>query len=545
MTASRSFRRRFTLHILFVFFFVLICAVLYMQGMAKFEGSQRGFWQSLEIVVETLTGTGYGADAGWDHPLMILLMITLQLSGLTLLFSFFPLYMVPFFEARFEQRLPVEAPAMEGHFIIFRHSGAVSAVLGELEKADRPVLVVEEDEQEARRLHELGHKVIHRDLDDEGLLAAGLLRARTLIANGSDGENVTLALSARQLGFRGQIMALVGDGSYSEVMLAAGCDEVLAPRDLLAVALAARASERVSPTLAGAHQLGDRLEIFQIRVQPDSRIAGQDLAKADIGARTGMVVIGQWVGGELNSDPGPDMVIQPGGILVVAGSHDGIERMIRLEAGTRPIASSGHLIVVGNGEVGSQVIELLRDAGEKVMVIDRKDGPGVDLVGDIIDPVLIARASLEVAQGIILAIDSDVSTLFATVFLHDQCYGVPILARVNESENLEKIHRAGADFALSFSQVASSLMAERLLGRQTLELNPQLKLLKASGEALAGRHPSELKIRSRTGCSIVAVERGENLLTSLDGDFRFEADDGVYICGGQEAVDRFESQFML
>ncbi len=543
MTSSHSLRKRFVLHVVFIMVFVLFAARLYMIGMAHLEDNPRSFWPSLEVVVETLTGTGYGTDAGWDHPIMIIMMITLQLSGLVLLFSFFPLYLVPFFEARFEQRLPTDAPSMEGHFIIFRHSGAVSAVLAELEKTDRPVLVIEGDEQEARRLHELGHALVHRDLDDECLLAAGLLRARTLIANGSDGENVTLALTARQLGFKGEIVALVGDSGYTEVMRAAGCDEVLAPRHLLAVTLAARASERVSPTLAGAHQLGDRLQVFQIRVQPDSRLAGRDLAKADIGARTGMVVIGQWVGGELNTDPGPDMVIQPGGILVVAGSREGVERMIRLEAATRPIAHSGHIVVVGNGEVGSQVVELLRDAGERVMVVDHNEAPGVDLVGDILDPTIISMASLELAQGVVLAIDSDVSTLFATVFLHDQCYGVPILARVNMSENLEKIHRAGADFALSFSQVASSLMAGRLLGRQALELDPQLKLLKTSGEVLAGRHPAELKIRSRTGCSIIAVERGEKLLTGLDEDFRFEATDAVYVCGGQDAVDRFENLF--
>jgi hypothetical protein len=34
---------------------------------------------------------------------------------------------------------------------------------------------------------------------------------------------------------------------------------------------------------------------------------------------------------------------------------------------------------------------------------------------------------------------------------------VPIIARVNQSENVERIHAAGADFALSISRVAGQI----------------------------------------------------------------------------------------
>ena len=120
---------------------------------------------------------------------------------------------------------------------------------------------------------------------------------------------------------------------------------------------------------------------------------------------------------------------------------------------------------------------------------------------------------------------------------------MPILARVNEAENLEKIHRAGADFALSFSQVAGSLLVSRLLGRQALELDPQLKLLKAPAGALVGRHPADLDVRARTGCSVVAVERGDSLLTNFEPDFRFAAEDAVFICGSQQGVERFQADY--
>ena len=59
-------------------------------------------------------------------------------------------------------------------------------------------------------------------------------------------------------------------------------------------------------------------------------LAGIDLKQAGIGARTGAIVLGQWVGGKLHLAASADMVIQPRGILVVAGSHSSINQLSRL-----------------------------------------------------------------------------------------------------------------------------------------------------------------------------------------------------------------------
>ncbi len=523
--------------------YVLVATSMYTTGMLWLEGESRGFWESLMSVVETLTTTGYGNDNHWDHWAMNAYMIFLQLSGLCIFMLIFPLYFLPFLERRFEQKLPIADDKIKGHIIIYRNSQAISTVLPELERLGMPVLIIEEDELEARRLVEHDHRVIHRQLDDEALKAAGLLRARTLIANGDDGENATLALAARQLGFEGDIISFVTDASFVEPLMVAGSDEVLAPRNLLAVALAARASERVSPTIAGAHQLGYKLEIYQTRIQPDCALAGQTLAEAAIGARTDAIVIGQWIGGKLKTDVSAMTRIESGGILVVAGSHESIEKLSKLVKGARPVSRDAHFVVIGAGEVGSQVTELLRAAGEKVIVIDRNAGEEVDVVADIKQLSSLGKVDIEHAQTVILAVDSDISTLFATLIIRDSCGGVPILARVNEGENLEKIHRAGADFALSFSQVAGSLLARRLLGREAFELDPELKLIRIAANQLTGLRPNELDIRSKTGCSVIAVERGDVLVTQFNGEFRFMADDEIYLCGSELQIRRFHENY--
>jgi Trk K+ transport system NAD-binding subunit len=181
--------------------------------------------------------------------------------------------------------------------------------------------------------------------------------------------------------------------------------------------------------------------------------------------------------------------------------------------------------------------------GEEVTLIDRHSGPEVDLVGNVLDARLLEAAGVKDAQAMILALDTDSATLFATVILKDLAPGVPVIARVNEAENVERIHRAGADFALSISQVSGQMLAQKLLGQEAVAVDPQLKILRIAPDGLAGRHPSGLAIRERTGCSVVAVERGNDVLVEFGPDFRFQPSDAVYICGSGNAVRRFQETF--
>jgi Trk K+ transport system NAD-binding subunit len=528
---------------------VLATTFVYMLGMAHLEGHPRGFWDSLEWAAETLTTTGYGADSHWGHPLMVLFVVAVQFAGVFLVFLLVPIYLIPFLEERFETRLPLEVEGdLAGHVVIYRFGPAVENLLGELAAARVPALVLEPDEATARRLLEQGDKgdksvrIVHRGLDDGALLAARLQKARALIANGTDDENAALILSARQLGFQGPILALVEEPYHRRPIELAGASATFTPRHMLGAALAARASHRISPRVAGIQSLGRNLEVAELQVRPHSPLAGKTLEEAAIGARTGAIVVGQWKGGEIEV-AGPGTRLEPGGLLVAVGSHESIDRLSELTEGRIAARRHSHFVVGGGGEVGRKVAELLRIVGEPVRLIDRRPGPEVDQVGDVLDLRVLEAADVRNAQAVILALDTDSSTLFATVILKDLAPEVPVIARVNHSENVERIHRAGAYFALSIAQVSGQMLAQKLLGQEAIAVDPQLKILKVASGGLTGHHPAGLRIRERTGCSVVAVERGEDVLVDLGPDFRFSADDTVYVCGSTGAVRRFSEVF--
>src|SRR5579872_6805165 len=188
---------------------LVAAAFLYQWGMAALEGKPRDVWQSLEWAGSTLSTTGYGADTSWRHPVMVLFVLVVQFLGIFLVFLIVPIYLIPFLEERFETRLPQEVTKkdLSGHAVIYRYGPAVETLLAELAGAGVPTLVLEPDETRARRLFELGVQVVHREPSDGGLQASRLATARAVIANGTDDENAALSLSARQLGYKGPILA--------------------------------------------------------------------------------------------------------------------------------------------------------------------------------------------------------------------------------------------------------------------------------------------------------------------------------------------------
>src|SRR6476660_9268658 len=191
--------------------------------MAYLEGSPRGFWDSLEWSAETLTTTGYGADSHWRHPLMVVYVIVVQFVGVFLVFLIVPLFLIPFLEERFETRLPQAVEGgLSGHVVVYRYGPAVETLLAELGAAGVATVFLEPGDAAARRLHEAGQRGVHRGLADAALQAARLGAARALIGNGTDDENASLILAARQLGFTGPVFAVVEEPFYRKPMMLAG-----------------------------------------------------------------------------------------------------------------------------------------------------------------------------------------------------------------------------------------------------------------------------------------------------------------------------------
>ena len=366
-----------------------------------------------------------------------------------------------------------------------------------------------------------------------------LVKARALVANGDDEYNATLALSARELGFDGPIVALIDNPNRRAPLQLAGATAAFTPTHVLAAAVAVRASAQIGPRITGVQPLGNLLEVVEVRIHDASPLAQKTLAESGIHTQTGVHIVGQWAQGMLTSAPAADEPLLPGTILIGAGSPDSIKRLSEI---ARPIKKEGRIVVAGYGDVGSKLVEMLTDAGEDVCVIDNREIPNVDVVGDVLDASVLERAGLADARVVILAGENDSATLLAATVVRDFAPDVPIIACAALEENVNRLQQGGADFALSVSQVAGQLLAHHILGKMVSQ-QAHIKLVKHPAAQLAGHHPFESSIDESLQCRIVAVERDGVIIMDVPTSFSLTADDDIYVCGTVEALNRFYDSF--
>lgn len=536
---KRSTRRLFVL-IASIPLVILVGGLLYMVGMANLEQAPRDFWSSIEWAAETLTTTGYGHDSHWTHPGMILFVIFFELVGMSFYVLIFPVFFLPFFEERFEARLPGTLPEMAGRVLIHRYGAAVDSLVDELRRVGTPFVILEQDERQARRLRDRGYNVIFGSLDEQPGILAGVETAQALITNADDHADATFIMMARERGYQGTILALAEDPLHRPPMEKIGATAVFTPSHVLGAALAARASARISPKVEGVQLLGERIGIADFRVQASSPLANKRLGNLRMRARYGVTVIGQWNGGRFAPAEGPDTLIAAGAILVAAGAHANLARVERMAT---PLRRHGPIVVAGYGAVGRKVVEMLRDAGETTIVIDISPDPAVDVVGNVLEHATLERARVREASAVILALSNDSAGVFATAVMRDFAPEVRLIARVNLAPNVARLYQAGADFALSVGQVAGQILAHHLLGEDAVTVEQRLKLARVAPGTLVGGHPWQAGIRENTATAVVAVERGAEVFVEFDQSFQVRADDVLFVCGTTASLDKYMREY--
>lgn len=515
-------------------------AVTYQAGMQHLEAAPRTLGESMQWAVATMTTTGFGRDVTWSHPLMAAFVIVAEFIGVTLIFLIFPVFIIPLLEERFQSRLPTTLPPLDGDVFIYRYGPAVTSLLDELDQAEVPVVIFEQDEPTARRLREQGYRVVFGNLENDDPDLQNLSGARAVVANGEDEENAAMALSARYHGFTGPILAMVDNPARRTAMLRAGATTAFTPTHVLAAAIAARASHRLSPRISGVRHLGAHLDVTELRIHSSSALAGHSIRESHVRSRTGATIVGLWLEGKFMSQPDLDTRLEVGTIVVAVGSDEGIAKLGDLAT---PVHRPGLILVLGNTIIGQKAAEILRLADEEVLIIDEVGGEGVAIRGDPLDPEVLSRAGASEARAVVLTLENDSATLFAAAVVRSLAQEVLVVAAARRAENIARIHRAGADFALSIGQVAGQLLAFHLLGQESVSLEAELKLVATTPGSLVGMALATRMIRERTGCTVAAVERGDDVHVEFDGSFRLQLGDVVYLCGTSDTIDQYFDEF--
>jgi len=296
----------------------------------------------------------------------------------------------------------------------------------------------------------------------------------------------------------------------------------------------------VSAELGDVVELGDAFDVVELPIQRGSELVGRTLADSGLRERAGVNVIGAWFGGEFQSPPDPTKPLTGGTVLLVTGREDQLERLKELTLTDVRRFGPGETLVLGYGEVGRKVGDALDDAEIPYTVVDIDDHDGVDVVGDVTEPTTLERAGIDGARSVVLAVGDDTAAEFATLICRDMKPNVEILARAEGRESVQKVYRAGADYVLSLASITGRMIASAVLNEDILALDTQIEVIRTEAPTLAGRTLGGANVRDRTGCTVVAVERDDEVDTNLGPEYQIRRGDTLVIAGADERIYRFD-----
>ena len=509
--------------------FVGVLTVTYHTVMIRFEGASPTLAHSLQVVVETVTGTGYGSDAPWTTPVANGLVVVMDLSTFLVLFVVFPYVFQPVLETALSPSLPATTDA-DDHVVVCGTPRLTDRLIDDLAEREIETVVVTDDEGDAIERQDDGLTAIHgAPTSADTLRRAGVHRARAVVVDTGDERAASVVLAAHEVDPDVRTVAVVDHLDHEAQLTHAGADSVLTPRHLLGRRIAERVGRQLDPARSDSITLGDDTALLEITATPDSRLAGRsvgDIAADDIR------VVGHWVDGSFVGKPGDKTVIDPGRVVLLAGPT---ESLAALEADSCRVDPDPTVVIAGHGIVGATVSGELRDAGIDCRVIDTHDGDGVDIVGDATTPATLQRAGVADAAAFVVALNDDDATVLSVLAADESLGPADVIARMNDPANETNIRRAGAEYVLGVATISGRLLVSEVLQEPVVGVDRQLRTARIDGGRFAGQRIAATPIQA-ADCVVVAVERDGAFLTDIRPDFEIHGDDTLVVVGADAAV---------
>lgn len=222
---------------------------------------------------------------------------------------------------------------MDDHLIICGYGRIGRRIVQDLRRNDRPFVVVEIKDDRIEELRERQVPCVHGDAqEEENLRAAGIERARGLILTlPDDAQTVFVTLTAREIDPDLFIMARTNDHHNRSKLLTAGASKVIAPievgADRMAQVVVRPNVDQFMEEVLGTGALG--LQMEEVCVREGAPLAGRTLAESNFRQQFKAVVVAVIEPDEddMNFNPGADMKIQAGDILIVLGDPGMIQRL--------------------------------------------------------------------------------------------------------------------------------------------------------------------------------------------------------------------------
>ena len=515
-----------------------------------YEGQEHSWVTGLYWTMTVMTTLGFG-DITFQSDLGRIFSTVVLLSGVMLLlillpFTFIEFFYAPWLRLQSENRAPSTLPSKtEGHIILTALDPVTNNLIPKLRQYHYEYALLVSDLPEALRLHDMGYRVVRGDLDSpESYRRVHVDRARLVAVTANDMLNTNVVSTVREVSESVPVMAIANHRASVDILQLAGADQVLQLGEMLGQALA----RRVSGNDAATHVIGHFDTLYFAEAPVGSlELAGQTVGESGLRDIVGVTVLGVWQRGQFMI-AGPQTSIEAGTVLVMAGEKAAIERYNQLYAHT---SSNGKpIIIIGGGRVGRAVGRALAGRSLDYRIIERDparvraDNAGNYVVGDAAEMEVLQRAGLLDTSTVVISTHDDDTNIYLTIYCRQVRPNVRIVSRATLERNVATLHRAGADFVMSYASMGANAILTALDRSDVLMVAEGLDIFRVPmPRELAGRTLAQTAIRQKTGSNVIGWQVGEELTVNPDPHIPMPAEAELILIGTVAAEVRFLEEF--
>jgi voltage-gated potassium channel len=537
-----------------VFLLAVIAAftIIFHLLMVYVEGRDYSWLSGLYWTLTVMTTLGFG-DITFESDIGRVFSVVVLLSGVVLLlimlpFTFIRFFYAPWLEAQIHALAPREVPeGTKGHVIICSLDSIAVNLIDRLDHNGIPYFVIEGDPTTAAHLRQDGISAVQGEVDSRITFERLNVReARLIFANLEDTINTNITLTAREAAPKVPIAAIVADEDSMDILELSGATHVFPLKQRLGESLA----NRISVGEKRANVIGsfDDWDVVEFTVQ-HTALEGKKIRETGIREQTGVNIIGVWERGRLLTAD-PDHLLEEFSVPLGVGTKEQIGSLESLLVTVEPASRS--VIILGGGKVGRAAALALKEKGLTVFMVEKEHGRCDPIagyldrltVGDAADRDALIAGGLMESSLVILSTNDDAVNIYLSIYCRKLNPDVRIISRVTHERNIEAMHRAGADFVLSYAQLGVESVMSVIQSRTPIVMGEgvEFRLLDLP-KVLEGKTLQESEIGRRTGLIVLAIRRDGELIASPPPDTPLRRGTKLNVLGTVQQIKDFKREF--
>ncbi|MDW3219077.1 MAG: potassium channel protein [Acidimicrobiales bacterium] len=279
--------------------------------------------------VITVSTVGYREIGDFDRQYAIFTIFLILFGTGTVLYTLGVL-LETLFEGQLDdqfrrRRMQRSIDQLEGHVIVCGYGQVGRAIVDEMRRAGRDVVVVDRADLEVDDFPEGVHAVLGEATEDAVLAAAGLARAETLVVGlDSDADNLFVALSARSQNETLFIVSRANSAGVTEKLERVGVNRVVNPHEIGGSRMAAMVLQPDVTDFLDVVMHDRELEVrmAEIEVIAGSRYVDSTIVDILMPDHPTTMLVAVRRGGAFITNPPSDLHVHEGDILIALGTDD-------------------------------------------------------------------------------------------------------------------------------------------------------------------------------------------------------------------------------